>query len=166
MTDWNKNALDYDINYNLDSLGYNLYFSEEFSNIEIPKLFKWGEFKSHSGKKLNFKIEMDAISTEEWDCLARMVVEYQDRPFSHAEGIPRGGIPFANALNKYASGNKNDMPIICDDVWTNGKSFKDYMKEKYPMHLAGWGHRWVVFRRGPIENLNTCNALFKLYGLE
>ena len=28
MTDWNKNALDYDINYNLDSLGYNLYFSE------------------------------------------------------------------------------------------------------------------------------------------
>ena len=146
---WNKNALDYGI-------------PNETSGK--PQLFKWEEFTSHAGKQLKFKIECDAITPSEWDCLARMVVEYQDRPFSHAEGIPRGGIPFANALNKYASGNKDDQPLICDDVWTTGKSFKDYMKEKYPMALAGWGHRWVVFRRGPMEKLNTCNALFTLHG--
>ena len=146
---WNKNALDYGI-------------PNETSGK--PQLFKWEEFTSHAGKQLKFKIECDAITPSEWDCLARMVVEYQDRPFSHAEGIPRGGIPFANALNKYASGNKDDQPLICDDVWTTGKSFKDYMKEKYPMALAGWGHRWVVFRRGPMKTLNTCNALFTLHG--
>jgi len=146
---WNKNALDYGIPNKTSGK---------------PQLFKWEEFTSHAGKQLKFKIECDAITPSEWDCLARMVVEYQDRPFSHAEGIPRGGIPFANALNKYASGNKDDQPLICDDVWTTGKSFKDYMKENYPMALAGWGHRWVVFRRGPMEKLNTCNALFTLHG--
>ena len=162
ITNWNKNALEYgksliDFDSNIDPNNLNF-------KVENPQLFKWEEFTSHAGKQLKFKIECDAITPSEWDCLARMVVEYQDRPFSHAEGIPRGGIPFANALNKYASGNKDDHPLICDDVWTTGKSFKDYMKEKYPMALAGWGHRWVVFRRGPMENLNTCNALFTLHG--
>ena len=158
---WNKNALEYGKSL-IDYDSSNIYFDN--LKTDIPKLFKWEEFTSHAGKQLKFKIECDAITPSEWDCLARMVVEYQDRPFSHAEGIPRGGIPFANALNKYASGNKDDQPLICDDVWTTGKSFKDYMKEKYPMALAGWGHRWVVFRRGPMEKLNTCNALFTLHG--
>lgn len=155
LTNWNKNALDYGDSSNIS-----------FDNFktEIPKLFKWEEFTSHAGKQLKFKIECDAITPSEWDCLARMVVEYQDRPFSHAEGIPRGGIPFARALNKYASGNSKDFPLICDDVWTTGKSFKDYMTLNYSHYPATWGHRWVVFRRGPVESLNGCKALFTLHG--
>ena len=45
------------------------------------------------------------------------------------------------------------------------QAFKDYMKEKYPMALAGYGYRWVVFQRGPDVNLNSCMALFKLHGV-
>ena len=130
----------------------------------MNNLFKWESFRSHAGLDLPFKIECDAFSSKDWDCLARMVVEYSDRPFYKAEGIPRGGIPFADALNKYASGNKDDMPLICDDVWTTGKSFKDYMSLNYPQYPAAWGYRWVVFRRGSMENLNKCSALFTLCG--
>ena len=129
-------------------------------------LFEWGTFTSHAGKQLDFKIECDAFSPDDWDCLARMVVSRLFKPFSHAEGIPRGGVPFAEAMNKYASGDENDMPMICDDIWTTGTSFKDYMNEKYPMALAGWGHRWVVFQRGPNQTLNSCRALFKLQGVD
>ncbi len=129
-------------------------------------LFEWGTFTSHAGKSLDFKIECDAFSPDDWDCLARMVVSRLYKPFSHAEGIPRGGVPFANALNKYGSGNKEDMPIICDDIWTTGKSFKDYIDENYPDWLATMGHRWVVFRRGPVQPLNDVNALFKMYGCD
>ena len=129
------------------------------------RLFEYGNFTSHAGKELPFKIECDAFDKEDWDTIAKIVMTYQTVPFSHAEGIPRGGVPFAVAMNKYASGDEKDMPMICDDIWTTGTSFKDYMKEKYPNMLAGWGHRWVVFQRGPDENLNSCRALFKLHGV-
>ena len=129
------------------------------------RLFEYGDFTSHAGKQLPFKIECDVFDSQDWDTIAKMVMLYQTVPFSHAEGIPRGGVPFAEAMNKYASGNKKDMPMICDDIWTTGTSFKDYMKENYPQALAGWGHRWVVFQRGPNQTLNECRALFKLHGI-
>ena len=51
-----------------------------------------------------------------------MIMEYQKRPFYKAEGIPRGGLWLANALNKYASGDPADQVLICDDVYTTGAS--------------------------------------------
>jgi|TARA_B100000035_G_scaffold59833_1_gene48083 hypothetical protein len=112
-------------------------------------LFEVGDFISHAGKKLPWKIECDAIRPEWWDGLARMVMDYQDRPFYKAVGIPRGGLPFAQAMNKYASGDPNDQIMICDDVFTTGTSFKDFIKENYPEWTAGQGYRWVIFARKP-----------------
>tara|TARA_B100000287_G_scaffold433898_1_gene496816 strand:+ start:336 stop:887 length:552 start_codon:yes stop_codon:yes gene_type:complete len=179
MTDWNKNAMDYGQDELLSKL--NQLHAENKRMDEISRhndklqaendrlqkqletrLFKWEEFTSHAGKRLPFKIECDAFDEKDWDTIASMIMLFQERPFWRAEGIPRGGLPLAKALNKYASGNKDDMPLICDDVWTTGKSFKDYLNEHHPNHLAGWGHRWVVFQRGPNQNLNSCRCLFRL----
>ena len=130
------------------------------------RLFEWGEFTSHAGKQLPFKIECDAFDQEDWNTIAKIVMIYQKAPFSHAEGIPRGGVPFAEAMNKYASGDDKHMPMICDDIWTTGTSFRDYIKEKYPKSLSGWGFRWVVFQRGHMDNMNQSKALFRLPEIE
>ena len=92
---------------------------------------------------------MDALSDAEWDACAKMIMEYQKRPFYKAEGIPRGGVKLANALNKYASGDPKDQVLICDDVYTTGASFREYIAENYPMWTKGQGYRWVVFARKP-----------------
>ena len=126
-------------------------------------LFEVGNFISHAGKELPWKIECDAIRPEWWDGLARMVMDYQDRPFYKAVGIPRGGIPFAQAMNKYASGDPNDQIMICDDVFTTGTSFKDFIRENFPEWTMGQGYRWVVFARQPCyEHPHHVRALFTM----
>ena len=112
-------------------------------------LFQKVDFISHAGIPMSWKIECDAISNDEWSALAKMIMEYQDRPFSEAVGIPRGGLKLAEALNEYASGNSDDFPLICDDVFTTGPSMRDFIDEKYPNFTQGMGHRWVVFARKP-----------------
>ena len=112
-------------------------------------LFEVGDFISHAGLPLPWKIECDAIRPEWWDGLARMVMDYQVRPFYKAVGIPRGGIPFATAMNKYASGDPNDQIMICDDVFTTGTSFKEFIQKEYPDWTRGQGYRWVIFARQP-----------------
>ena len=145
---WNKNAMGYG------------------KDKQPTRLFKVEEFTSHAGKQLPFKIECDAFDEEDWDAIAQMILCYEKEPFCHAEGIPRGGLPLAKALNKYATGNKDDKILICDDVWTTGSSFKEYIKENYPDWLAGVGLRWVVFKRGPNQTLNSCKSLFTLPGIQ
>ena len=113
----------------------------------MTNLFAYGDFISHAGKPLKWKIECDALTTNDWDCLAHMVMERQKTPFSTVVGIPRGGVPFANALSKYATGDESHQPMIVDDIFTTGKSFIDYMKEHSPMYPSAYGHRWVVFAR-------------------
>ena len=126
-------------------------------------LFEVGDFVSHAGKELPWKIECDAIRPEWWDALARMVMDYQERPFYKAVGIPRGGVPFAQAMNKYASGDPNDQIMICDDVFTTGTSFKEFIRENFPDWTMGQGYRWVVFARQPrYEHPHHVRALFTM----
>ena len=76
---------------------------------------------------------------------------YQTKPFRSVEGIPRGGIPLANALRKYATGDPTHQPMLVDDVFTTGKSFIDFIDEHYPNDLMSWSYKWVVFARTPID---------------
>ena len=166
-----KNMEVMDMNIPLETSGRPLFNATkkpyDFSKFSEPtKLFKVEEFTSHAGKQLPFKIECDAFDEEDWDSIAQMILCYEKEPFCHAEGIPRGGLPLAKALNKYATGNKDDKILICDDVWTTGSSFKEYIKENYPDWLAGQGLRWVVFKRGPNQTLNSCKSLFTLPGFQ
>ena len=52
------------------------------------KLFTVGDFISHAGLPLKWKIECDAISPEQWSALATMIMDYQTEPFSKVVGIP------------------------------------------------------------------------------
>ena len=115
------------------------------------KLFQKGDFTSHAGLPLKWKLECDAITDEEWDCLATMIMEYQTEPFYEAVGIPRGGVKLANALQKYASGDPAHQTLVCDDVFTTGTSFNEFIEEKYPMWLKAMGYKWVVFARRPSD---------------
>ena len=125
-------------------------------------LFTAGDFISHAGLPLKWKIECDAIRSEEWDCLAQMIKDYQMISFRWVEGIPRGGVSLATSLKKYIDPNADDIGLVVDDVWTTGTSFKDYIKENHPDKLHNQIHRWVIFARRPTND--GVKALFTMPG--
>jgi len=116
-----------------------------------PDLFQTGNFVSHAGRDIAWKIEMDAISTEEWKCLAKMILEIEHRPFRAATGIPRGGVALGVALNEHATGAPNDPLLIVDDVWTTGTSFTEITEHPDMKDWIGDGEwfGWVIFARIP-----------------
>ena len=87
-------------------------------------LFQLGNFVSHAGKELEWKIECDALTDEDWECLAKMISERCQ--FGSVYGIPRGGVKLANALEKYTTPN-NPYRLVVDDVYTTGKSMNEAM---------------------------------------
>jgi len=114
-------------------------------------LFQEKDFLSHSGKKLRWKIECDAFSEDEWECIARMIVENEPRPFYKAEGVPRGGVTLAKCLNRFASYDRKDPVLIVDDVFTTGKSMEDFASVYKEEDYFGW----VVFARNPVPQWIT-----------
>jgi hypothetical protein len=132
--------------------------SEErlFKHLYI-KLFQDGDFTSHAGLPLAWKIECDAISSDEWRCLAKMIMEYQISPFNKAVGIPRGGVALGNALNEYATNNPKDPILIADDVYTTGTSFDEYYRKHYSNEFV---YKWCIFAR--TIPTNGVKALFTM----
>lgn len=113
------------------------------------QLFVKEEFTMHSGGKGTVKIECDALTPESWDGLAELAkVTGTLPPFGEVVGVPRGGLPFAEALRPYATKGPR---LVVDDVWTTGRS----MREGMGFHDVGL----VAFARGPVTNLR-CNAIF------
>ena len=88
-------------------------------------LFKWGKFISHSGIELDFKIECDALTDEDIECIAKYISSKVD--FSMVRGIPCGGCRLATALEKYTIWKEPIKVLIVDDVLTTGTSME---KEK------------------------------------
>ena len=88
-------------------------------------LFQQGKFISHAGNELNWKIECDALTDEDWDCLARMI--HERTRFGSVYGIPRGGTKLALALEKYITPG-HPLRLVVDDVYTTGKSMNDVME--------------------------------------
>ena len=121
------------------------------------KLFTVGDFISHAGLPLKWKIECDAISPEQWSALATMIMDYQTEPFSKVVGIPRGGLPLQHALEQYIT--NGDYPwLVVDDVYTTGTSFREFCTTKDTM----WAYKWVVFARKPIDPNSGVRALFTM----
>lgn len=82
-------------------------------------LFELVTFTSHSSLKLHWKIECDALSTEDIETFA-VIIRNNFSPFSGAYGVPDGGTRIANAVRKYAT---DQGPfLIIDDVLTTGNS--------------------------------------------
>lgn len=102
-------------------------------------LFQLGDFVSHAGVNLSWKIECDALTDADWDCLAKMISERCQ--FGSVYGIPRGGVKLQNALEKYVNPDSKTR-LVVDDVYTTGKSMDDVMQN------GDIG--FVVFARRPI----------------
>lgn len=111
-----------------------------------PHLFQCGSFRLASGAASAWKIECDALSKDDWEGIARMAFEVLP-PFGSVLGVPRGGVPFAAALSKYATGNANQALLIAEDVVTSGKSIENYRRSLPREPEAGvWGV--CLFARG------------------
>lgn len=125
-------------------------------------LFQLGHFTLASGDQSNWKIDCDALDDDDWAALAWMLLERLSLPFDQVLGVPRGGEPFAEALNEHVTDGANRL-LIVDDVWTTGGSMRQFTKdlnnelgEATPLY-----DRAVVFARGAVVPA-TLIALFRM----
>ena len=68
-------------------------------------LFQIGDFTSHAGRELHWKIECDALTDDDWECIAKMIHER---------------CQYITPTNPYR--------LVVDDVWTTGKSMMEVMQ--------------------------------------
>lgn len=115
-------------------------------------LFKLGTFIGAGGGTLDWKIECDALTDSDWDCIAVQALRVLS-DFSSVYGVPRGGLKLAEAINKnrhaYNRPYNIDAPkLFVDDVWTTGKSLT-MMAEQQMRENEKW-IGFVAFARGPL----------------
>lgn len=115
----------------------------------MANLFETGNFILSSGQKSSWKIECDALTSDDWYTLATMIAE-RCGPFSEVIGVPRGGLQLAGMLQMFRT--EEGPRLVVDDVYTTGNSIAKYAKVGDKV--------WVVFARNPIES--SYNALFQM----
>ena len=109
-------------------------------------MFRWGEFTSNAGLRLPFKIELDELTDDDWDCLARIVAD--EFAFHTVEGVPTGGLRFAEALRRYASppptGSLRPILMIADDVLTTGGSMERQRADRKAVGVVAFSRTHLV----------------------
>ncbi len=110
-------------------------------------LFQAGDFVLASGARSSWKIECDALTRDDWEALAAIAAERLP-PFGAVEGVPRGGLLFAEALRKYSRSCSVSYPhpahdwcdgtplpiLIAEDVVTTGGSMERFRAK---LNLSG-----------------------------
>lgn len=105
----------------------------------IGNLFQLGDFTLTSGQKASWKINCGALTPGDWAALAHIAIE--ELPlFGTVEGVPQGGLPFAEALRHYAVPGCQTL-LIADDVITTGGSMERFRASRDAVGV-------VVFCRG------------------
>ena len=110
-------------------------------------LFQKINLKLSSGKESDFKIECDALTDEDWECLAYLISKKVE--FYSLLGVPTGGYKLHRSLMKYAT-SKTGNCLIVDDVLTTGSSMEKE-KERVLKHFSSTTEKvvgFVVFARG------------------
>jgi hypothetical protein len=116
-------------------------------------LFNLGDFKLHSGGVSRWKIDCDALTADDWAALALMLAERLP-PFGWPLGVPRGGLPLARALERYATPG-HAAALIVDDVCSTGASMEAFRRQIRKPNFGA-----VVFSRGPTPDWVT--PLFRM----
>lgn len=109
-------------------------------------LFQFGEVTLASGQVSDFKIECDALKSEDWDCLA-YIMSKRVPVFGEVHGVPTGGLELQYRLEQYAVEGVNRR-LIVDDVWTTGKSMSEFSQGLIETHGVMPLTFAVVFCRG------------------
>jgi orotate phosphoribosyltransferase len=128
----------------------------------VRSLFVRQDFILHSGQNSDFKIECDALTDNDWECLAYLISKQVS--FDSVRGVPNGGNKLAKALQKYSTNTWTQSILIVDDVLTTGRSMEE-MKSNLiannPKHYEEvWFKGFVVFARG--ECPKWVKAVFKI----
>jgi hypothetical protein len=113
-------------------------------------LFQLENFIGAGGKELSWKIECDALTSSDWECVAKMASEILP-PFGVVRGVPTGGFDLQMAMLPYQT---QGPMLIVDDVWTTGTSMRGHAPNDVP-----W-NGFVLFARGPLDD--NVQALFNL----
>lgn len=104
-------------------------------------LFQLGDFTLNSGAKSRWKLECDALSDKDIECLALMIKQLVGQ-FSSVEGVPRGGLRLAAALEPHR--DLAGPHLIVDDVLTTGGSMERALLKHEKSKRIGA----VIFARG------------------
>jgi hypoxanthine phosphoribosyltransferase len=123
-------------------------------------LFMSGDFNLHSGGNSNIKIECDALTSEDWDTIARIISDKYD--FKFVSGIPTGGDKLQEALAKYEDREgESNVVLIVDDVLTTGGSMVKY-RDNLEHYFPNYEYKGVVlFARG--ECPDWVEPIFKMW---
>src|SRR4051812_8650611 len=88
---------------------------------DMMGLFQYGEFTLASGQTAHWKIECDALTDDDWECLAQLLAKRYS--FSEVHGVPTGGDKLAGLLQHYVKPYVRNS-LIVDDVYTTGGSIR------------------------------------------
>jgi hypothetical protein len=120
-------------------------------------MFRHGKFQGAGGGELQWKIDCDSLTFDDWDCIARVALARLP-PIQAVVSVPRGGDQLAEAFADLLVGGQipqDGVLLIVDDVWTTGTSM---FREADKWEHVPW-HGFVLFARGPVPSNVT--AMFR-----
>lgn len=109
-------------------------------------LFECGSFVLHSGFTTDWRINCDVLTDDDWNSLAKIAMDIlHPCTFGDVEGVPTGGIKFAEALLPYVT--KGPL-LIVDDVLTTGASMEEQCAGRDALGIVVFARRkplhWVI----------------------
>jgi len=105
--------------------GFEQKIDEHIKNMNHG-LFQISNFTSSAGLDLDWRVECDALTDDDWAALAHMAAPLLI-PFDRVIGVPTGGEKLAKLMEKYKVPGANTT-LIVDDVLTTGASMASAAK--------------------------------------
>lgn len=91
-------------------------------------LFEKRDVELHSGSQSDWIIDCTALYDSDFECLAYLASKILP-PFGSVEGVPDGGLRFADKLRQYIT---EGPVLIADDVLTTGNSMEEQRAGRKP----------------------------------
>jgi len=126
---------------------------------EAQNLFQLFDFTLPNGDPSCYKIECDHLTDEDIECFARMVGHVS---FKSVEGIPRGGVAFAKALEKYID-PESEVHLVVDDVMASGKSMTDALQAAFDRGEEVVRGIVIFSRVRKGVQINNCVPIFRMH---